>query len=122
MIIHNAMAKVLDFTSLGVEAVAVVVLTWGVASFSVRFVREVIRETNRPTAELGMHALRAYLGTYILLGLELLVVADIIRTIFDPDWETLGMLAGIVVIRSVLSFLLTHEMKDAEAHTANGKA
>jgi uncharacterized membrane protein len=54
---------------------------------------------------------RQRLGRSILLGLELLVAADIIRTVaVEPSFESLGVLALIVLIRTFLSFTLELEM------------
>ena len=52
------------------------------------------------------------LGREILLGLELLVGADIISTITAPlTFESVGLLAGMVVIRTFLSFSLETEIE-----------
>lgn len=57
------------------------------------------------------HELRADLGRAILLGLELLVIADIIGTVaIEPNFENLGVLAMIVAIRTFLSFALELEV------------
>ena len=54
---------------------------------------------------------RQRLGRSILLGLELLVAADIIRTVaVSPTWESVAVLAGIVLIRTFLSFSLELEI------------
>ena len=54
---------------------------------------------------------RRMLGQTILLALELLVAADIIRTIaVTPTLESLGVLAGIVLIRTFLSWSLELEI------------
>lgn len=54
---------------------------------------------------------RQRLGRSILLGLELLVAADIIRTVaLTPTWESVAVLAGIVLIRTFLSFSLELEI------------
>jgi uncharacterized membrane protein len=53
---------------------------------------------------------RRQLGRAILLGLEFLVAADIIRTVAAPDAESVAVLAGIVLIRTFLSFSLQLEM------------
>jgi len=54
---------------------------------------------------------RQRLGRAILLGLELLVAADIIRTVaVTPTFESAGVLAVIVVIRTFLSFSLEVEL------------
>lgn len=56
-------------------------------------------------------AYRQLLGRSILLGLELLVAADIIRTVaVTPTFESLGVLAIIVLIRTFLSFSLELEI------------
>ncbi len=56
--------------------------------------------------------LRANLGRFILLGLELLVGADIISTITAPlTFQSVGLLAAIVGIRTFLSFSLETEIE-----------
>ena len=52
------------------------------------------------------------LGRAILLGLEFLVAGDIINTVaVDPTFRSVGVLAGIVVIRTFLSFSLEIEIQ-----------
>ena len=54
---------------------------------------------------------RRSLGRSILLGLELLVAADIIRTVaVTPTFESVGVLGLIVLIRTFLSFSLELEI------------
>ena len=57
------------------------------------------------------HAVRVNLARSILLGLELLVAADIIGTVaVEPTLENLYVLALIVLIRTFLSFALEVEI------------
>jgi uncharacterized membrane protein len=54
---------------------------------------------------------RNQLGRSILLGLEFLVAADIIRTVaITPNAQSVAVLAGIVAIRTFLSFSLEVEI------------
>jgi uncharacterized membrane protein len=54
---------------------------------------------------------REQLGRSILLGLEFLVAADIIRTVaVTPNGQSVAVLAGIVAIRTFLSFSLELEI------------
>ena len=63
------------------------------------------------TAKGAYHGLRRNLGRCILLGLEVLIVADIVRTIIvDPTIESVTVLGVIVLIRIVLSFALEIEI------------
>ena len=56
-------------------------------------------------------AFRRMLGRAILTGLELLVAADIIRTVaVDPTLESVLVLGLIVIIRTFLSFSLEVEI------------
>ncbi len=64
------------------------------------------------TATDRYRAFRRRVGRAILLGLELLVAADIIRTVaVDPTFTSVGVLAGIVLIRTFLSFSLEVELE-----------
>jgi uncharacterized membrane protein len=55
---------------------------------------------------------RANLGRGILLGLEFLVGADIIATVTAPlTVESVSLLAGIIAIRTFLSFALETEIE-----------
>ncbi len=54
---------------------------------------------------------RQQLGRTILLGLELLVAADIVRTVaVTPTLTSVGVLGAIVLIRTFLSFSLELEI------------
>jgi len=54
---------------------------------------------------------RLQLARGILLGLEFLVAADIIKTVaIELSFETVGILAVIVLIRTFLSFAIEFEM------------
>src|SRR4051794_9893888 len=89
-----------------VDAVGVGVIVGGVIVASVISMRDI-------TARLPdtYPTFRRRLGRAILLGLELLVAADIIRTVaVTPTFRSAGVLAIIVAIRTFLSFSLEVEL------------
>ena len=52
------------------------------------------------------------LGRALMLGLEMLVVADVIETItVEPTFQSLGVLAFLVVVRTIVSWTLTLEIE-----------
>jgi len=52
------------------------------------------------------------IGRSLLLGLEVLVAADIVKTIaIQLTYESLGLLAGLVVVRTFLSWTLVLEIE-----------
>ncbi|KAB0676175.1 DUF1622 domain-containing protein [Aureimonas leprariae] len=68
-------------------------------------------------------SVRSNLGRSILLGLEFLVAADIINTVaVEPTIQSLLVLAGIVLIRTFLSFSLEVEIEGRWPWQKVGKA
>lgn len=66
----------------------------------------------REGAAVVYRSFREHLGRAILLGLEFLVAADIIRTVSEaPTLEKVIVLAVIVAIRTFLSFALEVELE-----------
>jgi uncharacterized membrane protein len=91
-----------------VEAVGAGIMVLGGLGAFVVFVPRALRAE---TARGAYEDLRRNLGRCILLGLEVLIVADIVRTIIvDPTVESVVVLGIIVVIRILLSFSLEVEM------------
>jgi uncharacterized membrane protein len=71
-----------------------------------------VRDLRGQTATSAYQHYRANLGRGILLGLEFLVGSDIIATVTAPiTWESVGLLGGIVLIRTLLSFSLETEIE-----------
>ena len=92
-----------------VEAVGAAIMVLGGLVALIVFVVAVLDVDRRPTA---YRELRQNLGRSILLGLEVLIIGDIVRTIIvDPTLESVAVLGGIVVIRIVLSFSLEVEIE-----------
>jgi len=91
-----------------VEAVGVLVLVLGGFAVMARAAWMGVRAETRPTAYAYC---RRHLGRVILLGLEILIVADIIRTVIvDQTPASVAVLATIVIIRIVLSWSLAVEI------------
>jgi uncharacterized membrane protein len=95
----ESVGKMIDVAGVAAIAIGAVVAT-GIA------VGRLLRRTGGAYREF-----REQFGRAILLGLELLVAADIIRTVaVTPNPESVAVLAGIVAIRTFLSFSLGLEM------------
>lgn len=66
---------------------------------------------------------RKLLASYILLSLEVLVVADIIESVIKPTWTDILKLAVIIIIRTIISYFLnleTQDKKQVKVGTHNG--
>ncbi|HEY8320134.1 MAG TPA: DUF1622 domain-containing protein [Amnibacterium sp.] len=96
----------IDLAGRVIDASGVIVVEAGVVLASVM---AVVRLVRRETPVYGPY--RRFLGRSILLGLELLVAADIIRTVaITPTLMSVAVLGGIVLIRTFLSFSLELEI------------
>ena len=97
-----------ELVGLAVDAVGVAVIVVAIGLAGLAFARGLSR--GRPFEE-SYRGLRQSIGRGVLLGLELLVAGDIIRTVaIAPTFTILGVLAGIVLIRTFLSFSLEVEL------------
>jgi uncharacterized membrane protein len=92
-----------------VEGVGAGIMVGGALGAFALFAQQVSRGSER-----AYQQLRENVGRVILLGLEVLIIADIIRTIVvEPSLESVGVLGIIVVIRILLSFSLEVEIDGA---------
>ena len=99
--------EAMEWTSRIFEVAAIVVLVAGFVAGGVKALHS--RLGNRK--EESYVVMRRYFGRSILLGLEMLVAADLIRTVaVDQTWENVLSLGLIVLIRTFLSFSLEVEM------------
>jgi uncharacterized membrane protein len=89
-----------------VEGVGVAIMVVGGIFAFIAFARELINHVQG-----SYQLLRERIGRVILLGLEVLIIADIIRTVVvDQSIQSVGVLGLIVLIRVVLSFSLEVEI------------
>ena len=98
-----------------IEAIGSTIDAIGVAVIAGGAVLAVVLTLGKSRGDEGAYDFfRRRLGRAILLGLEFLVAADIIRTVaVTPTWQSVVVLAGIVLIRTFLSFSLQLEVTGA---------
>lgn len=100
--VANAATRLIEFTG-------ITVITIGAFGTLLLFFYRFLTGFDRRRA---VQILRSNLGRVILLGLEFLVAADIINTVaVEPTLQSVVVLAGIVAIRTFLSFSLETEIE-----------
>jgi uncharacterized membrane protein len=98
---------VMEHVAQGFEAIGVGVLIAGLG-WSIVLAGRVWRAAG---GDRGFRALRETFGAVLLLGLEVLVAADLIRTVaVSATLQSVAVLGLIVVIRTFLSFSLQVEI------------
>ncbi len=101
--------EIVEYVAFAIEVLAVVVIAIGVVyAFSVYFVGR----TNSSSGQRIIKEFRERLGHTLLTGLEILVAADVIRTVaLEPSLENVAILGLLVVIRTFLSWSLEVEIE-----------
>ena len=101
------MRELIATVAYGIEAVAVAVIVGGIVY---GFARIIIGRAREPGG--AYRAFKNRLGASLLLGLEFLVAADIIRTVaLNPTLGGVIALGVLIVIRTFLSWALILEME-----------
>ncbi|MGQ0802879.1 MAG: DUF1622 domain-containing protein [Actinomycetota bacterium] len=91
----------------GVDASGIAIIVIGVVASSIRFLTRI-----RSDFGAAYRSYRVGLGRSILLGLEILIAGDIIRTVAtSPTFRSVGVLSAIVLIRTFLSLALSLEVE-----------
>ena len=103
---------VLDYIAEIIAYIGVAVVLWGVLKGLMSFlIAEFFRfKTGGTKALESEEKIRLGIGFNLILGLEFLIAADIIRTIIEPTLEELGILGATVAIRIVLAYFLGREI------------
>jgi uncharacterized membrane protein len=97
----------IEFAAQGIETLAVGIM---VAFIIIGTVRWVFHSTKK--IEGTYERYRVVLGKTLLVGLELLVAADIIRTVaLDLTLKNIALLGSLVVVRTFLGWTLTVEVE-----------
>lgn len=99
-----------DYVAVAIEVLAVVVIVVTIAFATVTYVAGRVWRAPEGSA---YNVYRARLGSGLLLGLEILVAADVIRTVaFEPTIESATILGLLVLIRTFLSWSLVVEIEE----------
>jgi uncharacterized membrane protein len=97
-----------DTVSKVIDGAGVLVVVVGLLIATGAFV---LAQKDRGRAQVAYRVYRQQVGKAILLGLEFLVAADIIRTVaVAPTFSGVGVLAIVVAVRTFLSFALDVEL------------
>ena len=116
--------EAIELSAAGIELFAVAIIVISIAHGTVRYLLHIQRRVEDAYAHY-----KEQLAKSLLLGLEFLVAADIVRTVaLEPSLHNVGILALLVVVRTFLSWSLVVEIEGrwpwraAEASAAPGTA
>jgi uncharacterized membrane protein len=102
---------VLHYAALTIGAIGIVIICWGVLLGLLDFLHIEFDRIRGKNIRNRRYLLRHHLGSYLLVGLEFLIAADVVRTVIEPTLTELAILGAIIAIRTAISFFLNMEMK-----------
>lgn len=100
---------IIETAAFFLEILAVLIIILGIAFATIRYLY--LRTKDRDVHH--YRGYRAAIGNSLLLGLEILIAADIVNTVvLDPTWENVGILGLLVLIRTFLSWSLFVDIEE----------
>ena len=100
----------IEIISLGIEMIAVIIIVFAVLYGTLQFVFQTLQK--QLVARERYRQYKHRLGRALLLSLEILVAADVIRTVaLDPSLANVSVLGLLVLIRTFLSWSLVVEIE-----------
>jgi len=71
--------------------------------------------------KISKEEIRVKFGSSVAVSLELLLGADVLATAVSPNWNDIGKLAAIAVLRTALNYFLDREIHQIQ-HAVSGKS
>lgn len=105
-----ALDSVLSSISLVISCIGVGVIVLGAFAAVLGFLLGFFRGSGIASVQ-KVNLMRMSLGRSIVLGLEFIVAADVIKTVITPDYYSLGILASLTGIRTILSYFINQEIQ-----------
>jgi uncharacterized membrane protein len=110
--VEELLKVIASHVALAVETAAVLIVAFGAVEALVRTLAPLI---SKPADPRWLKHLWVRFGGWLLLGLQFALAADIVRSAISPDWQQIGQLAAIAVIRTFLSFFLERDLVELSA-------
>ena len=109
LIMGEFLITAVGYLRLTVEAIGATIIGIGILSTTFRYALSLLKLRRYSSSEIRLH-----LGSYLVLGLDFQLGANILATAVSPTFEEVQLLAAIVVIRTVLTYFLSKELEREE--------
>lgn len=116
---HALLVQWMSYVVPWIEALGIVMVLWGILEALAGLVQRGWSVMTRRTARKDLGTIRLAMGEKMVLGLEFFLAGDIVQTIVVPTWNSLAILGGIVVIRTVIVYFLNLELSRGISMTTN---
>jgi uncharacterized membrane protein len=114
--IEAILKPVINYISIAIEIAIAIIITVIVVATLVGIIRVILSRSKREEQTKHIQYIRYTLIRGLLIALDFVVAADILKTILAPSSNELAILVVIVVIRILLSWSLTKEIQSHADH------
>ena len=112
---EELLLRVAKAVELGIEAIAVLVVAMG----SVEALAGVFRVLIRPSLPIeAKRSVWVQYARWLVVALTFQMAADIVHTAGAPNWDDIGRLAAVAVIRTFLTYFLDRDLETMGARPA----
>jgi len=109
---HQMLIYLVELVVPWIEALGIAVVIWGAIEGLFGLMLRIKIALCREQQGVPISHIRVAIGEKTALGLDFFLAGDIIQTIIIPSWESLAMLGGIVVIRTIIAFFLNKDLRE----------
>ncbi len=113
--LHELLVATIAYIVPCTEFLGAAVVTWGTLHGLFMLLSRAWRSLQKLPVEESLRDVRIAIGEKMALGLDFFLAGDIIGTIVVPSKDTLMILGGIVVIRTVMAYFLAKEIEKKAA-------
>ncbi len=105
------MGEIFESTAMGVDVVGALVMLIGFVLATLGFGRALRFVGKRENIE-AMQLIRCNFGLYLLLGLELMIVSDLLHSVVSRSLDDLYILVILVAVRTLIGYFLNQEIRE----------
>ncbi|MBK8550283.1 MAG: DUF1622 domain-containing protein [Ignavibacteria bacterium] len=106
------MTEIIENVASYISALSFIVIAYGSLLAILRFIQNELSRVRGRFSFKKLNSIKINFSYYLLLGLDFLIAADVIRTIVENTLQDLAILGASVLIRTILAFFLGREMKE----------
>jgi len=97
-----------------IDIIGVLILLFGFVKIFLKYLKTEFKNIAH-TPFRKLQGIRCEMGIYILLGLDFLIVSDIIQTILNLSIHEIIKLSVLILLRTIISYFLGKEIGELES-------
>ena len=113
---HQLLVQRVGYAVPWIEVLGIAMVLWSILEALAGLAQRAWSLLAQRAARRDLTTIRLAMGEKMVLGLEFFLAGDIVQTIVVPTWESLAILGGIVMIRTVLVYFLNVELRQEAEH------